>query len=77
MGFFTEGYEQGINLQQGKCSAEEYNKNFKNLVATAKYQECVEWINGFYKAMLDYDLTALKKVFEEMKKDAEKMKRKE
>jgi len=72
MGFFTEGYEQGITLQQGKCSAEEYNKNFKNLIATAKYEECVEWENGFYKAMLDYDLAALKNVFEQMKKEAER-----
>ena len=72
MGFFTEGYEQGINLQQGKCSAEEYNKNFKNLISTAKYEECIEWENGFYKAMLDYDLAALKNVFEQMKKEAER-----
>ena len=72
MGFFTKGYEQGINLQQGKCSAEEYNKNFKNLISTAKYEECVEWENGFYKAMLDYDLAALKNVFEQMKKEAER-----
>ena len=72
MGFFTEGYEQGINLQQGKCSAEEYNKNFKNLISTAKYEECIEWENGFYKAMLDYDLAALKNVFEQMKKEAKR-----
>lgn len=72
MGFFIEGYEQGINLQQGKCSAEEYNKNFKNLISTAKYEECIEWENGFYKAMLDYDLAALKNVFEQMKKEAER-----
>ena len=72
MGFFTKGYEQGVALQQGECSAEEYNKNFKNLIATAKYEECVEWENGFYKAMLDYDLASLKNAFGQMKKEAER-----
>ena len=72
MGFFTEGYEQGLNLQQGKCSAEEYNNNFKNLLKSSKYKECVEWINGFYKAMLDYDLGSLKNAFGQMKEQAEK-----
>ena len=77
MGFFTQGYKQGIALQQGKCSAEDYNKNFKNLIATAKYEECIEWENGLYKAMLDYDLAALKNAFEQMKKEAEKAERNE
>ena len=72
MGFFTEGYEQGIALQQGKLSAESYNEKFKDILKTAKYQECVEWENGFYKAMLDYDLAALKEVFEQMKKEIER-----
>ena len=71
MGFFTQGYNQGLNLQQGKCSIEEYNKNFKELLKTAKYQECIEWINGFYKAMLDYDLAALQNAFGQIKKEAE------
>lgn len=77
MGFFTDGYEQGLALQQGKCSAEEYNKNFKELLKTAKYKECVEWENGFYKAMLDYDLAALKEVFKQMKEKADAAERKE
>lgn len=77
MGFFTEGYNTGISLQQGKCSAEEYNKNFKELISTAKYEECVEWENGFYKAMLDYDLAALESVFKQMKNQAEQAERKE
>lgn len=77
MGFFTEGYEQGLALQQGKCSAEEYNKNFKNLLKTAKYKDCVEWENGFYKAMLDYDLVALKEAFKQIKEQAEEVGRKE
>lgn len=77
MGFFTKGYEQGIALQQGKISTEEYNKNFKELISTAKYQECVEWENGFYKAMLDYDLAALENVFKQMKQQAETAERKE
>lgn len=77
MGFFTKGYNQGLDLQQGKCSPEEYNKNFKNLIATAKYEECIEWENGFYKAMLDYDLASLKNAFEQMKNQAEKKDRKE
>lgn len=77
MGFFTQGYEQGIAIQQGKCSAEEYNKAFKQLLSTAKYEECVEWENGFYKAMLDYDLASLKNAFEQMKEQAEKAERKE
>lgn len=77
MGFFTDGYEQGIFLQQGKLSGEEYDKNFKNLLKTATYKECVEWENGFYKGMLDYDLASLEKVFKEMKKQAEEAKRKE
>ena len=72
MGFFTQGYEQGIALQQGKVSAEEYNKKFKEILKTAKYPECVEWENGFYKAMLDYDLAALKEAFEQMKKEVER-----
>ena len=77
MGFFTDGYEQGLALQQGKCSAEEYNKNFKELLKTAKYKECVEWKNGFYKAMLDYDLAALKEAFKQMKEQADTAERKE
>ena len=77
MGFFTKGYEQGIALQQGKISAEEYNKNFKELLKTAKYKECVEWENGFYKAMLDYDLAALKEAFKQMKEQADTAERKE
>ena len=77
MGFFTDGYEQGLTLQQGKCSAEEYNKNFKELLKTAKYKECVEWENGFYKAMLDYDLAALKEAFKQMKEQADTVERKE
>ena len=72
MGFFTKGYNQGLDLQQGKCNAEEYNKNFKELIANAKYEECVEWENGFYKAMLDYDLASLKNAFGQMKKEAER-----
>lgn len=75
MGFFIQGYEQGISLQQGKCTAEEYNKNFKELLKTAKYQDCVEWENGFYKAMLDYDLAALKNAFGQMKEQAEQKER--
>lgn len=77
MGFFTDGYEQGLAFQQGKCSAEEYNKNFKELLKTAKYKECVEWENGFYKAMLDYDLAALKEAFKQMKEQADTAERKE
>lgn len=77
MGFFTKGYEQGISLQQGKSSAEEYNKNFKELISTATYQDCVEWENGFYKAMLDYDLAALENVFKQMKEQAKAAERKE
>ncbi len=72
MGFFTDGYEQGIALQQGKCSAEEYNKKLKEILKTAEYQECVEWENGFYKAMFDYDLATLKNVFSQMKEEAER-----
>lgn len=77
MGFFTKGYEQGLNLQQGKCKVEEYNNNFKELLKTAKYQECIEWINGFYKAMLDYDLASLENAFGQIKDQAEQTKRKE
>ena len=77
MGYFTEGYEQGLALQQGKCSAEEYNKNFKEILKTAKYKECVEWENGFYKAMLDYDLAALKEAFKQIKEQAEEAERKD
>lgn len=77
MGFFTDGYEQGLAIQQGKCSAKEYNKNFKNLLKTAKYSECVEWENGFYKAMLDYDLAALKEAFKQIKEQANEMERKD
>ena len=77
MGYFTDGYEQGLALQQGKCSAEEYNKNFKELLKTAKYKECVEWENGFYKAMLDYDLASLKEAFKQIKEQADEMERKE
>ena len=72
MGFFTKGYKQGIALQQGECRAEEYSKNFKELLKTATYDECIEWENGFYKAMLDYDLAVLKNVFEQMKEQAER-----
>ena len=77
MGFFTKGYEQGVSLQEGKCSPEEYDNNLKELLKTAKYQECIEWINGFYKGMLDYDLSSLKNAFEQMKEQAEQTKRKE
>ena len=77
MGFFTKGYNQGLDLQQGNCKAEEYNNNFKELLRTAKYQECVEWINGFYKAMLDYDLASLKNAFGQMKNQADQAERKE
>ena len=77
MGFFTKGYEQGLDLQQGKCTAEEYNNNFKNLLKSSKYQECIEWINGFYKAMLDYDLASLKNAFGQMKEQAKQTERKE
>lgn len=72
MGFFTEGYNKGLDLQQGKLTPEEYNKNFKEMLKTAKYNECVEWENGFYKAMLDYDLAALKNAFGQMKKETER-----
>ena len=72
MGFFTEGYNKGLDLQQGKLTAEEYNKNFKEMLKTAKYDECVEWENGFYKAMLDYDLAALKNAFGQMKKETKR-----
>lgn len=72
MGFFTEGYNKGLDLQQGKLTPEEYNKNFKEMLKTAKYDECVEWENGFYKAMLDYDLAALKNAFGQMKKETER-----
>lgn len=72
MGFFTEGYNKGLDLQQGKLTPEEYNKNFKEMLKTAKYDECVEWENGFYKAMLDYDLAALKNAFGQMKKEVER-----
>ncbi len=72
MGFFTEGYNKGLDLQQGKLTPEEYNKNFKEMLKTAKYDECVEWENGFYKAMLDYDLAALKNAFGQMKKEAKR-----
>lgn len=71
MGFFTEGYEQGVSLQQGKCEVEEYEKNLKNLLKTAKYKECVEWYNGFYKGMLDYELAKLQEGFSSLKKEAE------
>ena len=77
MGFFTKGYEQGVSLQEGKCSPEEYDNNLKELLKTAKYPECIEWINGFYKGMLDYDLSSLKNAFEQMKEQAEQTKRKE
>lgn len=77
MGFFIQGYNQGMDIQQGKCSAEEYNKNFKELLKTATYIDCIEWENGFYKAMLDYDLAALKNVFEQMKSEADQMEKKE
>lgn len=72
MGFFTDGYEQGISLQQGKCKVEEYNEKLNTILKTAKYKECAEWINGFYKGMLDYDLAALKNAFEQMKAEAER-----
>ena len=32
MGFFTEGYDQAISLQQGNCTPEEYDKNVKDLL---------------------------------------------
>lgn len=77
MGFFTLGYDQGMNIQQGKCSPEEYNNNFKELLKTATYTDCVEWENGFYKAMLDYDLAALKNAFEQMKSQAKQTEKKD
>ena len=72
MGFFTEGYKKGEGLQKGEVSAEEYNNAFKDILKENTYEECVEWINGFYKAMLEYELASLKNAFLSLKEEAEK-----
>lgn len=75
MGYFTDGYTQGEKIQKSESSMEEHSEILKNLLKNAKYNECVEWYNGFYKAMLDYDLARLKMAFVEMKNEAEKGKK--
>ena len=72
MGYFIEGYEQGKRIQNDECPIEEHNKILKDLLKTAKYSECVEWYNGFYKAMLDVDLKRLESAFLELKEKSKK-----
>lgn len=71
MGFFTDGYKKGEELQLKQISPEEYNNTFKSILKTSTYNECVEWINGFYKAMIDYDIASLKSAFLSFKEEAE------
>ena len=71
MGYFIEGYEQGKRIQNDECSIEENNEILKNILKTAKYSECVEWYNGFYKAMLDVELKRLESAYLGLKEKAE------
>lgn len=77
MGFFTDGYKKGEQIQLGKISPEDYNNAFKSILKNNTYEECTEWINGFYKAMLDYDIASLKSAFLSLKEKAEENKRDE
>ena len=72
MGYFTEGYEQGIKIQNGELSSENFNEGLKNLLKNNTYGECVEWYNGFYKGMLDYELKALETAFMKLKEESKK-----
>ena len=70
MGYFIEGYEQGKRISNNECSAEEHENILKDVLSKAKYSECVEWYNGFYKAMLDIDLKRLESAYLGLKEKA-------
>ena len=72
MGYFIDGYTQGVRIQNNECPAEEYEENVKKIISSAKYGECIEWYNGFYKGMLDIELKRLEQAFMKLKKDGEK-----
>ena len=72
MGFFSKGYEEGIKIQNAEITPDEFNENLKNMLKTNTYKECVEWYNGFYKGMLDYDLKALETAFMKLKEETKK-----
>ena len=71
MGYFTEGYNIATQLQQNKIQPEDYNNQVKEMLKISKYNDCIEWYNGFYKGMLDYDLFMLEQSFTALKKEAE------
>lgn len=75
MGYFTEGYRHGRKLQSGECALEEHEKVLKEVLKSGVYNDCVEWYNGFYKAMLDSDIQRLEQAFVTLKEKAEKGKK--
>jgi len=70
MGKFIEGYKIGCEIQNGTYNGE-FDKEIKELIKTSKYNDCIEWYNGFYKGMLDSDLESLKQAFGILKKESE------
>ena len=75
MGYFTEGYKYGEKIQTGECTPEEYEKKLKDILKNGIYNDCIEWYNGFYKAMLDIDIKRLEQAFTALKKEARKGKK--
>jgi len=72
MGYFTDGYTLGTELQQNKSTAEDFRKNLMETLKNGTFDECKEWYNGLYKGMLDYDLFMLEQGFSALKEEAQK-----
>lgn len=75
MGYFTEGYKQGTDIQLNKITPNEHENKLKEVIKKGTYNDLIEWYNGFYKAMLDIDLTRLEQSFTALKEEAEKGKK--
>lgn len=67
MGKFTEGYKDGAaTVNKEHEDDEEWVKNkVKELFSKSSYSECVEWYNGFYKALLDAELANVREAFKQ------------
>ena len=75
MGYFTEGYKQGTDIQLGKITSDEHENKLKEVIKNGTYNDLIEWYNGFYKAMLDIDLKRLEQSFTALKEEAKKGKK--
>lgn len=71
MGCFLDGYKMGQDLLSDEVKAKDITKTVEGLLKNNPYGECVEWYNGFYKGMLDYELLTLQKAFGIVKQVAE------